>query len=111
MAAMAPKEANAMSKPDWDEETDAGWYRKQVGHRIERGMNRLLGLVLGGAGLWALYVSLTSESFTLKTHWFGLVAAAALLFLAHLCFKARRSIVEGFGEEPTGPPARRNSKP
>jgi hypothetical protein len=89
-----------MAEPAWDEETDAGWYRRKVGHRIEKGMNRLLGTVLGAIGLWAAYVTLTSNSFAFATHWFGLVAAAGLLLLARLCFKARRAVVTDlFGGE------------
>jgi hypothetical protein len=99
-----------MSEPTWNDETDAGWYRKQVGHRIERAANRLLGLLLGAVGIWAGYVALASDEFTLRTHWFGLVVAVVLLFLSRLCFKARRSIIQGFGEEPDGTIGRREPK-
>lgn len=88
-----------MSDPTWDEESDAGWYRRTVGHRIERTMNRMLGLLLGAVGLWAAYVTLSSDEFTLGSHWFGLVAAAVLLFLSRLCFKARKAIITDFGDD------------
>jgi hypothetical protein len=83
------------------EHPGGGWYRRKVGRRVELGMNRLIGGVLGAAGLLATYLTL-GNGVALADDWFGLLAGALLLFLSRLCFKARRGIIEGFGEEPSG---------
>jgi|GEM_PF-4628498 len=88
-----------MRQPDWNGEVDAGWYRRTVGHRIEKWSNRLLGLLLGAIGLLAIFLSLSSEGFTLASHWPGLLAGFVLLFLSRLCFKARKAVLADIGEE------------
>ena len=93
-----------MGGESWDEPATDGWYRRNVGRRIERGANRLIGLVLLTVGFFAAYFSLTRET---GPDWFGAGIALILLVLAHLCFSARRSIITGFGEEPDCRQARR----
>ncbi|TIX51911.1 hypothetical protein [Alteraurantiacibacter aquimixticola] len=81
-----------------DEEQDEGWYRRKVGRDIEKGVNRLIGTVLALLGVFGGYLSLSSEVFSLVTHWPGLLVSAVLLVLARLCFKAKDSVIQGFGE-------------
>lgn len=87
-----------------ESEKGEGWYRRKVGRRIERGMNRLIAGLLAAIGFVAGYLSLPAEDH--GPRWFGLIAAVVLFWLARKCFTARRSVIDGFGEEP-GPSRRR----
>jgi hypothetical protein len=101
-----------MTKPCPDGETAAGdgWYRRRFGRRIESGVNRLIGLLLGAIGLYALDLTLSAEGFSLARHWPGVVIGATLLLLSFLCFWARRSIIAGFGDDTDVLPVQRRSK-
>lgn len=78
---------------------DENWYRRHVGRRIERGMNRLIGTVLAGIGFFAGYFSLPPGNAAGEVRWFGLIVAFVLIWLARQCFIARRSVIEEFGDE------------
>jgi hypothetical protein len=84
-----------------DQEPEEGWYRRKVGRRIEKGVNRLLGIMLILIALLALYLSVSSDSFAISSHWPGLVIAALLLLAGRYCLKAKESVIDGFGEEPS----------
>ena len=91
-------------------EEDEGWYRRKIGKKIELGANKLLGWMLLAIALFALWVTLTSETFALSTHWPTFPIAAVLLVLSRLCFRARTGIIQGFGEEPDGNVAQRKPR-
>jgi len=88
-----------MTKPDWDQEADAGWYRRTVGHRLEKGVNRIIGSLLLLIAIYAGYVTLTAENFTLGDHWPGLAIAGLFLLGARYCFRARKAVFEDFDGE------------
>ncbi len=84
-----------------DEEPEEGWYRRNVGRRIELGVNRLMGSMLILISLLALYLSVSSDRFAISSHWPGLVIAAVLLLAGRYCLKARESVIDAFGDEPS----------
>ncbi|WP_066560361.1 hypothetical protein [Croceicoccus bisphenolivorans] len=90
-----------------DSDAKENWYRRKVGRRIERAMNRLIAGILGGAGFIAAYFSLPTGNDESEVRWFGLTVALVLFWLARQCFVARESIIKGFGEEPDGTIGRR----
>lgn len=90
------------------QEQDEGWYRRKVGRRIEKGVNRLLGTMLILIALLAIYLSVSGDNFSISTHWPGLVIAALLLLAGRYCLKARESVIDAFGDEPSD--IRRRSK-
>lgn len=97
-----------MPEPNWDEETDAGWYRRNVGHRLEKAVNRILGTFLLLIAIYALYVTLSAEDFSFGDHWPGLAIAALFLFGASYCFRARKAVFDDFDGDGDGylPPDR-----
>ncbi|AKM08880.1 hypothetical protein [Croceicoccus naphthovorans] len=82
------------------------WYRRKIGRRIERGMNRLIAGVLAAAGFLAAYFSLPPGNADGEVRWFGLIFALILFGLARQCLVARGSVIEGFGDE-ADPPRRK----
>ncbi|WP_427963522.1 hypothetical protein [Altererythrobacter sp.] len=91
-----------------DRDGKENWYRRNIGRRIELGMNRLLGSLLGAIGLLAAYLSLSSDEFDWTTHWPGLVVATGLLLTARYCFRAEKSVIDDFGDgEGFVPPGKR----
>ena len=89
------------------ESDDEGWYRRKIGKKIELGANRVLGWFLLGVAVFAVLLTLSSDNFDFTTHWPGLVAAAVMLFLSRLCFRAKEGIIQGFGDEADYVPPRR----
>ena len=85
-----------------DRGDDDNWYRRKVGRRIERGMNRLIAGVLGAVGFVAAYLSLPPGNDDGEFRWFGLVVALVLFGLARACFVAKGSVIEEFGDEGSG---------
>jgi len=75
-----------------DEDTQGNWYRRKVGRRIERAVNRLIAGGLGGLGALAGYLSLPTEEHGVR--WLGMLGAAALFWLARKCWAARGSVIE-----------------
>jgi hypothetical protein len=86
------------------------WYRRKVGRTIELGANKLLGWMLLVIALFALWVTLTSETFAPSTHWPAFPIAAMLLLLSRLCFRTKTGIIQGVGEEPDGTLDRRKPR-
>lgn len=76
-----------------DEEAGGNWYRRKVGRRIERGVNRLIAGALGTIGFLAGYFSLPPGNDAGEFRWFGLVIAAVLFWLARKCLTARSSVI------------------
>lgn len=72
-------------------------------------MNRLVAGVLGAVGFVAAYFSLPPGNDQGELRWFGLLNALVLFWLARRCFTARGSVIEGFGEEPSGSSRRRRN--
>ncbi|GGD69738.1 hypothetical protein GCM10010990_19110 [Croceicoccus mobilis] len=75
-----------------DEEREEGWYRRKVGRRLERALNRLVAGVLGAVGFVAGYTSLPTDEHDIR--WIGMGIAVALFWLAGKCWRARRAVIE-----------------
>ena len=86
-----------------DEDETEGWYRRKIGRKIEMGANRLMGWLLFAIGMFALLVTVSSETFSLATHWPSFLFVAVIFGLARLCFRAKSGIIEGFGDEADTP--------
>ena len=86
-----------------NEERQENWYRRKVGRRIERGMNRLIAGVLGAAGFLAAYFSLPPGNDEGELRWFGLIVALVLFVLARACFVTTGSVIKEFGEGHSAP--------
>lgn len=74
-----------------NEDGHGGWYRRKVGRRIERAVNRLVAGGLGAMGAVAAYMSLPQADHGVR--WPGILFAFAAFWLARKCWKARGSVI------------------